>query len=124
MLIAHYIRINMQKKKLTKQDITASDAVYIIFTIIIAFCFIACAVVSAFLIVSGLIWLVKSFSLESELIFKALLLTILMLLSSALFVYLDVVIFKTVKNSITSYLKERKEILSELDNKDNSTQQE
>jgi len=114
----------MQKKKLTKQDITASDAVYIIFTIIIAFCFIACAVVSAFLIVSGLIWLVKSFSLESELIFKALLLTILMLLSSALFVYLDVVIFKTVKNSITSYLKERKEILSELDNKDNSTQQE
>ena len=114
----------MQKKKLTKQDITASDAVYIIFTIIIAFCFIACAVVSAFLIVSGLIWLVKSFSLESELIFKALLLTILMLLSSALFVYLDIVIFKTVKNSITSYLKERKEILSELDNKDNSTQQE
>ena len=114
----------MQKKKLTKQDITASDAVYIIFTIIIAFFFIACAVVSAFLIVSGLIWLVKSFSLESELIFKALLLTILMLLSSALFVYLDVVIFKTVKNSITSYLKERKEILSELDNKDNTTQQE
>ncbi len=115
----------MQKKKLTKQDITASDAVYIIFTIIIAFCFIACAVVSAFLIVSGLIWLVKSFSLESELIFKALVLTILMLLSSALFVYLDIVIFKTVKNSLTTYLKERKEILSDLDKEQETpTQQE
>ena len=43
MHIAHYIRINMEKKKLTKQDITASDAVYIIFTVVIAFCFVACA---------------------------------------------------------------------------------
>ena len=47
-----------------------------------------------------------------------------MLLSSALFVYLDIVIFKTVKNSITTYLKERKEILSELDKEENPTQQE
>ena len=111
----------MEKKKLTKSDITASDAIYIIFTIIIGFCFLACAVVSIFLIVSGCIWLVKAFSLESGLIFKTLVLTILMLLSSALFVYLDYRIFVTVKNSITSYLEERKEILAELDKEEQET---
>ena len=113
----------MQKKKITRQDITASDAVYIIFTVVIAFCFISCALVSAFLIVSGCIWVVKSFSLESALIAKALTLSLLMLLSSALFVYLDIRIFVTVKNSLTAYLKERKEILDELD-KEDSTEQE
>ena len=103
------------KKKLTKQDITATDAIYIIFSIILAFCFISCAVVSAFLIVSGCIWLIKAFSLESAQIFKAILLDLLMLLSSALFVYLDIRIFKTLKSSISSYLAERKEILAELE---------
>ena len=113
----------MQKKKLTRQDITASDAVYIIFTVVIAFCFIACAVVSAFLIATGCVWIVKSFSLESSLIAKALTLSLLVLLSSALFVYLDIRIFITVKNSITSYLQERKEILADIE-KDESTEQE
>ena len=102
------------KKNLTKKDITATDAVYIIFTVIIGFCFIACAVVSLFLIICGCIWLVKSFSLESSKIFKALALDVLMLLSSALFVWLDVRIFFTVKNSISDYLVERKEILSNI----------
>ena len=105
----------MEKKKLTKQDITASDAVYIIFTVVIAFCFVACAVVSLFLIVSGCVWLVKAFSLESGEIFKALLLDVLMLLSSALFVYLDIRIFKTVKSSIETYLTERKDILEDIE---------
>ena len=113
----------MQKKKLTRQDITASDAVYIIFTVVIAFCLIACAVVSAFLIATGCVWIVKSFSLESSLIAKALTLSLLVLLSSALFVYLDIRIFITVKNSITSYLQERKEILADIE-KDESTEQE
>ena len=103
------------KKNLTKKDITATDAVYIIFTVIIGFCFIACAVVSLFLIICGCIWLVKSFSLESSKIFKALALDVLMLLSSALFVWLDVRIFFTVKNSISDYLIERKEILSNIE---------
>ena len=103
------------KKNLTKKDIAATDAVYIIFTIIIGFCFIACAVVSLFLIVCGCIWLVKSFSLESAKVFKALALDALMLLSSALFVWLDVRIFITVKNSISDYLIERKEILSNIE---------
>ena len=115
----------MEKKKLTKSDVTVSDAVYIIFTIVIAFCFIACAVVSLFIIASGCVWLVKSFQVESGYVFKSLCLTFLMLLSSALFVYLDIVIFKTVKNSLTTYLKERKEILSELDKEQETpTQQE
>ena len=103
------------KKKLSKQDIITTDVVYIIFSVIIGFCFLACAVVSVFIIVSGCVWLVKSFSLEKAEIFKALVLTILCLLSSAIFVWLDVRIFKTVKNSITTYLKERKEILSDLE---------
>ena len=111
----------MEKKKLTKSDITASDAIYIIFTIVIGFCFIACAVVSIFLIVSGCIWLVKAFSLESGEVFKTLVLTILMLLSSALFVYLDYRIFVTVKKSITSYLSERKEILADLEKEEQSS---
>ncbi len=105
----------MEKKKLTKQDIVASDALYIIFTIVIGFCFIACAVVSLFIIICGCIYLVKSFSLAQDQIFKALLFTILMLLSSALFVYLDVRIFMTVKKSIKEYLQDRKEILSDLE---------
>ena len=104
----------MEKKKLTKQDIMASDAVYIVFSIVIAFCFIACAVVSIFLIVSGCIWVVKSFSLEEGTI-KALALSILMLLSSALFVWLDYRIFITVKSSITSYLQERKDLLKDIE---------
>ena len=111
----------MEKKKLTKQDIMASDAVYIVFSIVIAFCFIACAVVSIFLIVSSCIWIVKSFSLEEGTI-KALALSLLMLLSSALFVWLDYRIFVTVKSSITSYLQERKEILQDIDT--NSPEQE
>lgn len=101
------------KKKLTKNDIIASDALYIVFTIVIAFCFVACAVVSIFMIVCGCIYLVKAFSLDET--FKVLLLTVLMLLSAALFVYLDIRIFVTVKNSITEYLTERKEILQDLD---------
>lgn len=111
----------MEKKKLTKQDIMASDAVYIVFSIVIAFCFIACAVVSIFLIVSSCIWIVKSFSLDEGTI-KALALSVLMLLSSALFVWLDYRIFITVKSSITSYLKERKEILQDIE--EDSTKQE
>ena len=111
----------MEKKKLTKSDITASDAVYIIFTIVIGFCFLACAVVSIFLIVSGCIWLVKAFSLESEYIFKTLVLSILMLLSSALFVYLDYKIFVTVRKSLTSYLQERKEILADLEKEEQTS---
>ena len=104
----------MQKKQLTKQDITASDIVYSIFTVILGFCFISCAVVSLFIIISGCIWVVKSFSLEGDHVIKALTLSVLMLLSSALFVYLDIRIFKTTKSSIESYLKERKELLAEL----------
>ena len=111
------------KKSLTKKDITATDAVYIIFTIIIGFCFLACAIVSLFLIVCGCIWLVKSFSLESAKVFKALALDILMLLSSALFVWLDVRIFFTVKNSISAYLEERKEILSNIEKEENQTEE-
>lgn len=111
----------MEKKKLTKQDIMASDAVYIVFSIVIAFCFIACAVVSIFLIVTSCIWIVKSFSLDEGTI-KALALSLLMLLSSALFVWLDYRIFITVKTSITSYLKERKEILQDIEA--NSPEQE
>ena len=103
------------KKKLTKQDITATDVTYIIFSIIIGFCFLACAVVSLFIIICGCIYLVKSFMLPDGEQFKAFLLTVLMLLSAALFVWLDIRIFKTVKSSITEYLKERKEILADLD---------
>ena len=110
----------MEKKKLTKSDVTVSDAVYIIFTIVIAFCFIACAVVSLFIIVSGCIWFVKSFQVESGYVFKSLCLTFLMLLSSALFVYLDYRIFITVRKSITSYLKERKELLADLEKEEES----
>lgn len=103
------------KKKLTKQDITATDVTYIIFTAVIGFCFLACAVVSLFIIICGCIYLVKSFSLPDEKVFKALCVTILMLLSAALFVWLDIRIFKTVKTSITTYLTERKEILSNIE---------
>ena len=105
----------MEKKKLTKQDITATDVMYIIFSIVIGFCFLACAVVSLFIIICGCIYLVKSFQLPQEAQLKAFLLTILMLLSSALFVWLDVRIFKTVKSSISAYLIERKEILADLE---------
>ena len=105
------------KKKLTKQDITATDAIYIIFTVILGFCFIACAVVSIFIIAACCVYLVQSAHLMEQYIAKAYILTILMLLSSALFIYLDVRIFKTLKSSIQDYLKERKEILSELEDK-------
>ena len=108
----------MEKKKLTKQDITATDVMYIVFSIILGFCFIACAVVCIFLLVCCLIYLVKSFSLESAKVFKAFALTILMLLSTALFSYLDYVIFKTMKKSIQDYIIERKEILNEIENKE------
>ena len=83
----------MEKKKLTKSDVTVSDAVYIIFTIVIAFCFIACAVVSLFIIASGCVWLVKSFQVESGYV---------------------------VRKSITSYLKERKELLADLEKEEES----
>ena len=111
----------MEKKKLTKQDITATDVMYIIFSIVIGFCFLACAVVSLFIIICGCIYLVKSFQLPQDAQLKAFLLTILMLLSSALFVWLDVRIFKTVKSSISAYLVERKEILADLEKEEAPT---
>ena len=64
----------------------------------------------------------KSFSLE-EGTFKALTLSILMLLSSALFVWLDYRIFITVKSSITSYLKERKDNLKEIEDSNSNPQE-
>ena len=44
-----------------------------------------------------------------------------MLLSSALFVYLDYRIFVTVRKSLTSYLQERKEILADLEKEEQTS---
>lgn len=105
----------MEQKKLTRGDIITTDIVYVIFTIFMAACFIAIAFVSVLIAVCGGIYLVKSFMLVHK--FQAFVFTILMLLSDALFIYIDYIIFKSVKNSIQKYLKERKEIIEELDNK-------
>ena len=113
----------MQKKKLTKQDIMASDAVYIIFTVVIAFCFISCAVVSAFLIVASMVQIVKAFQMP-DIAAKIICVALLMLLSSALFIYLDIRIFKTIKTSLTDYLKERKDILKDLETEETANSQE
>lgn len=110
----------MPKKKLTKQDIIASDAVNILFTVIITFCFIACAVVSIFIVVCGCIYLVKAFSFDGDKVIKALTLAVLMLLSSALFIYLDIRIFKTVKLSLSNYVKERQTMLDEINSEANT----
>jgi len=111
----------MEKKKLTKQDILATDVLYIIFSIVIGFCFLAAAVVSIFMLVSSLTYVVKSFMLPSDAIVKAFVLTILMLISSALFIYLDVRLFFTLKKAIKDYLAERKEVLSDLDKEETNS---
>lgn len=103
----------MENKKLTRNDIITTDIVYTIFAILTGACFVAIAFVSALIAVCGIMHLVKSFMLVNK--FKAFVFTICMLLSDALFIYIDIVIFKSVKKSIQEYLVERKEVLSQIE---------
>lgn len=105
----------MKEKKITKQDITTTDALYIVFTIVLSFCFIAIAVTDILLIISSFIAISKAASLAASTI-KIIGLAIMVLLCSALFVYLDYLIFKTLYTKIKSYLVERKELLEQLNN--------
>ncbi|MCI7402246.1 MAG: hypothetical protein MSH40_06200 [Christensenella sp.] len=102
----------MDKKKITKNDIIASDIMYGIFAIIIALCFIAIAVVTVLVFVCCVIYLVKAFSTSN--VALALGIDFLMLLCVALFVWLDIRIFISTKNSIKKYLNDRKVLLNSL----------
>lgn len=107
----------MANKKITKNDIISTDIVYVIFTIVVALCFIAIAVVCALVLACCAIYLVKGFSTANPAL--AIGIDLLMLACVALFIWLDIVIFKTTKACILKYLAERKILLSTL-SKDNS----
>lgn len=102
----------MANKKITKNDIISTDIVYVIFTIVVALCFIAIAVVCALVLVCCAIYLVKGFSTANPAL--AIGIDLLMLACVALFIWLDIVIFKTTKACILKYLAERKILLSTL----------
>lgn len=107
----------MENKKLTRNDIITTDVVYTIFAILTGAFFIAIAFVAALIFVCCAIYLVKSFMVVNK--FKAFVFTIMTLASDAIFVYIDVLIFKSVKESLTKYKQERREILQELEKENN-----
>ena len=106
-----------QEKEVTKSDITTTDAIYIIFAIIMAFLFISIAVVSVLLLISAFMAMGQAGDLAST--GKIIVLAILVILCVALFVYLDYLIITTVIKSAKKYLAERIEALSKIESKNN-----
>ena len=104
-----------KEKEVTKSDITTTDAIYIIFAILMAFFFISIAVVCVLLLISAFMAIGQAGDLSSPA--KVIALAFIVILCVALFVYLDYLIAVTTFKSSKKYLKERKEALEKIESK-------